>query len=83
MCSHEPEMGRQRNSVRDIKDEGHALPPQAELLADKGEKAIRVGSPTVHFASDASRWLGIRLDMALALLEDRQRCIDRGKIGRG
>ena len=35
------------------------------------QRGIQVGEQMVHFAPEATRWLGIRLDSALTLQEDR------------
>ena len=37
------------------------------------QRGIRVGDQTVQFAPDATRWLGIWLDSALTLQENRRR----------
>ena len=46
----------------------------------KGEKVIHVGEGhSVRFNREATRWLGIWLDSALTLRENRQRCLGRAR----
>lgn len=40
---------------------------------------IQVGEQTVHFNHDSTRWLGVWLDSALTLRDNRQRCIARAR----
>ena len=73
-----PASGRQRATQYDLR------PPRPKRSSRKrrhwqarGEKAIRVGDQTVRFAREATRWLGIWLDSAFALSENRRRRIGK------
>ena len=72
--------GKQHHQLCDAQYRGRTLLTQEEPLEGKDrEDSIRVSTQTVNFAREATRWMNMWLDSAIALTlrEVRRRCIDR------
>ena len=61
------------------KTEAILLTRSKKLWGKKGRRPIRVGNQQVFFARGATRWLGVWLDSALSMVENRRKCMNRAR----